>query len=68
MYYMNPIIHNPSYSNKIYIIYIYAMNYTHKPSKNIHKSSIIPNEMGLFFSMNPMFFLGTPTVPRTWKS
>lgn len=25
------------------------MNYTHKPSKNIHKSSIIPNEMGLFF-------------------
>lgn len=44
------------------------MNYTHKPSKNIHKSSIIPNEMGLFFSMNPMFFLGTPTVPRTWKS
>ena len=34
------------------------MNYTHKPSKNIHKSSIIPNEMGLFFSMNPMFFFG----------
>ena len=25
--------------------------------------------MGLFFSMNPIvFFLGTPTVPRTWKS
>ena len=34
------------------------MNYTHKPSKNIHKSSIIPNEMGLLFLNESHVFFG----------